>query len=131
MPTARTAPLHDIDLAVPDEALPRVAEYLRPHVVFGPIRYENARLSLLLLTLQMAGHSIDLAGVTHCRIYEEDTQVWVPLPTDLSTFERREIFGLTVPVVPRRVLIDYKTRLDRDVDREDIAALIASDSLRD
>lgn len=119
-------PLNDIDLAVPDDALPRILERVQSYVVFGPARYENARLSLMLLTLEVEGHVVDIAGITHGRILDRADQRWVPLHADFAVFTRSEVFGRFVPVVTRSVLLDYKRRLDRHVDRLDVAALRAT-----
>lgn len=46
-------PLADIDIDVPDEHLPLLADLLTDHVVWGPARYLDGEWDLMLLTVKL------------------------------------------------------------------------------
>jgi hypothetical protein len=121
-----TRPLADIDLDVPEECLPVLAGFLASHVVFGPARVQDQEWDITLLTLSYAGWSIDLGGAYRTRVFDRAAQSWVAVRTDLETAVRLEVFGLEVPVVAKDDLVAYKRRLNREVDRIDVAAVEAS-----
>lgn len=123
-----TRPLADIDIDVPDGYLPLLAELLAGHVVSGPARYRDGEWDIMLLTVNYAGCEIDLGGVPGAKVFDRSARSWVPLATDMASAVRLKVFGLEVPVIARDALIAYKRRLDRDVDRMDIAAMESSPS---
>jgi hypothetical protein len=53
-------------------------------------------------------------------------QVWREARIDFDLSVERSVAGVRVPVMPLEQLIDYKRRLDREVDRLDIAELVAA-----
>ena len=121
-----TRPLVDIDIDVPDEYLVTLAELLAGHVVFGPARYRDGEWDLMLLTVNFAGYDIDLGGVTGAKVLDRAAQTWVPMAADLESAVRLRLFGVEVPVIAKEALIAYKRRLDREVDRMDVAAMEAA-----
>ncbi len=114
-------PLADLDLDVPDEALPGLAARLAPFVVWGPARYTGEGWDLDLLTLRWGGVDVDLGGARGARVW--DGAAWVSVASDLAAAERRAVAGIEVPVVGRGELIAYKRLLGREVDRADVIAL--------
>jgi hypothetical protein len=112
----------DIDLDVPDDALSLIARKLAAFVVFGPGRYQDDRWDLDLLTVVYRGISIDIGGC-QARIFSARTQSWVSAEADLDSAEELDVQGTPVFVVNRTALVTYKTLLDREVDRLDIAAM--------
>ena len=50
---------------------------------------------------------------------------WIPFAENLATANLPNIYGLTVPVICKNDLIEYKRLLGRDVDKADVAALTA------
>ena len=121
-----TRPLADIDIDVPDEYLPVLADLLAGHVVSGPARYRDGEWDIMLLTVNYAGCDIDLGGASGARVFDRAARTWAPVVADLGTAVRLKVYGVEVPVIARDALIAYKRRLDRDVDRLDIAAMEAS-----
>jgi predicted nucleotidyltransferase len=78
------------------------------------------------MTVRYAGHEVDFGGAFQSRFFDKAKGFWVPFPEDLSTAEKAVIHGVDVPVIRKADLIAYKRLLDRDVDREDIAAMTGS-----
>lgn len=105
----------------------RSADLLALHVVWGSARYLDGEWDLMLLTVNYAGCEIDLGGVTGAKIYDRTALCWVPLGSRLETAIRMKVLGVEVPVIAKDALIDYKSRLGRDVDLMDVAAIIRSE----
>lgn len=113
-------PLADIDIEVPEGELPRIFSAVSGHVVFGPARYRDDEFDLDLMTLNYCGQEIDLAGCGTDLIHDKTTGKWVGGHGDLSRCEECEVFGVKTPVVTLAELIDYKSRIRREVDLEDL-----------
>ena len=121
-------PLADIDLDVPEEALPLLLPEVAPYVRFGPAHYTDEAWDLELMTLEYLGQEIDLGGAFRARVFDQEAGAWAPMVADFSTAVSREVLGLVVPVVCREDLIAYKRKLGREVDRLDVAAMEAAGS---
>ena len=115
--------LADIDIGIPDDRFVELYPEVKEYVVFGPARYVDEEWDLKLMTLQYQNQEIDIAGEDNIKIFDKENNVWVSARRDLSVSEQIEVFGLTVPVIPKADLIAYKKKLMRAVDRADIAAL--------
>lgn len=124
-----TRPLADIDIDVPDEYLPTLAELLADQVVFGPARYRDREWDIMLLTANYAGCDIDLGGASGAKVFDRVARKWLPLGADLETAVRVKLFGVEVPVIAKEALIAYKRRIDREVDRMDITAMEVTPSI--
>jgi hypothetical protein len=116
-------PLVDIDIDVLEEDLPGLGGLLASSVVFGPARLRDGEWDVELLTVSHRGISIDLGGTRTGSIFDRAQRRWVPVQADLSTAVPFDVLGVEIPVVCKQDLIAYKRRLDRDVDRLDVAAL--------
>ncbi len=112
-------PLNDIDLELPDELISKLAEETRPYIILGPERYVDDNWDLDVVTLKFENIEVDCAGIK-ARIFNENTKLWEDLGSDLAQSEKREIFGRLVPVMPLKQLLAYKSKLLRDVDKQDL-----------
>lgn len=121
-----TRPLADIDVDVPEAAIARLLPAIRPNVIWGPGRYQDAEWDLLLCTFVIDGQEIDLCGAETARYRERATGRWHLDPVDWAEVEHHTLLGVEVPVVPRARLLAYKRRLAREVDLLDVAALEAA-----
>ncbi len=122
-----TRPLADIDLYVPSGRLEEVAPSVEAHVTFGPGRVVSDEWDLTFMALEYEGQVVELGGADSIWIYDQQAHEWAEQPVDFSTSERREVCGVTVPVMPRAQLIAYKQRLARDVDLQDIDEMRAAE----
>lgn len=103
--------LNDIDIDIHDKDINLILKDVEPYITFGPVQYKNKVWDLLLLTLNHEGQEIDISGGDTLRICDVKTGVWHKSPTDFSDIEQREIFGLIVPVISKKDLIEYKSML--------------------
>lgn len=116
-------PLNDIDIDIHDKDFNLIMDDIKPHIVFGPDHYEDKRWDLLLATLNHEGQEIDISGGDTLKICDARTGEWKLNQTDFSNIERREIFGITVPVILRGDLIGYKSMLQGEHQQVDIQAI--------
>lgn len=118
--------LYDIDISIPEEDFPTVEAAARPYVVWGPDLYRDDSWELLLMTVRYADQEIDFGGAFQARFFDKREGVWMPFREDLSTAEHKVVYGVDVPVIRKEDLIAYKRLLNRDVDQEDIEAMMGS-----
>lgn len=116
-------PLNDIDIDIHDKDFDLIMDDIKPHIVFGPGHYEDERWNLLLATLNHEGQEIDISGGDTLKICDARTGEWKLNQTDFYNIERREIFGITVPVILRGDLIGYKSMLQGEHQQVDIQAV--------
>lgn len=115
--------LADIDIGVPDRAIPKLHRLLERHVIDGPRRYKDAEFDLELLTLRYKGQLIDLFGTTTQRIYNNQTKKWELLRTNFAQSTIKTVYRKRVPVIPFLELVRYKQKINRVVDRFDVREL--------
>ena len=111
--------LADIDIEIPENRFKDLKE-IKPYLVFGPTIYKDKHWKVKLATLKYKGQVIDLAGAYHAKIFDHKKKEWVILPAYFSRSVNKKVLGITVPVVTKKDLIDYKTKLGRGVDKKDI-----------
>ena len=70
------------------------------------------------------GRSIELGGADGARYFDRQACRWREAGIDFGVPVERTLCGVSVPVMPRHQLIEYKERLDREVDRQDVADLV-------
>ena len=115
--------LNDIDIFLDERDIIALAPSLRRFAIFGPKRYRDRNWDVFLLTVRYRGQDIDLAGVRTVRIFDAHRHRWRKNPARLSTSTRKRLYGLTVPVVTKSDLLEYKKSLNRRVDRLDVGQI--------
>ena len=114
--------LADIDIEVKDDDIKIIREQVKPYIMYGPKRYVDDDWDLNLMTLNYEGQEIDIAGIG-AKIFNKKTKQWEDLSSSLDTVEIKEVFGKMVPVESLESLINYKTKLSREVDINDLRQL--------
>ncbi len=115
--------LNDIDIDIHDKDLYLISEQVKPYIVFGPKKYKDERWDLLLLMLNHEGQDIDISGGDTLKICDARSGEWEVDTTDFSDVEKRDIFGIQVPVISKKRLIDYKSMLVGEHQKIDIKAI--------
>jgi hypothetical protein len=64
-----------------------------------------------LLVLKFRGIKIDITEARDTKIFNKITNEYESFPTDIENPTFKEIFGLSVPIMPLKNLIDYKSKL--------------------
>lgn len=115
--------LNDIDIGIPDDRFAELLPDVEGYITYGPAQYVDDQWDLKLMSLRYESQNIDIAGRTEIKFFDTSTQSWVPGYRDLLNSEIKEVFGLTVPVIPKEALIAYKKKLMREVDTLDLQVL--------
>lgn len=121
-----TRPLHDIDVYVTRRGLDRLLPDLEPWIVRAPGPHDGPHWRLTFLKLLHHGTPVELAVADGACYRNAATAAWEDQAIDFDAGIRREVFGVTVPVISRERLLAYKRALDREVDRRDIAEIAAA-----
>lgn len=114
--------LADIDFEITDSDILEVKKYVEPYIIFGPERYLDENWDLEMMTLEYEGQEIDICGAG-AKLYNFKTGVWEGRFDNFPKNTLAEIYGKLVPLEPLGLLIDYKSKLAREVDLEDIRQL--------
>ncbi|MEK7586030.1 MAG: MazG-related protein [Patescibacteria group bacterium] len=115
--------LADIDIGIPDDRFDDLYPEVKQYIIYGPEHYLDDEWDLKLMTLKYENQEIDIAGRDEVKIFDKSKKVWVPAHRDLTVSEDMEVYGIVVPVIPKKSLISYKSKIARDVDLEDIRQL--------
>lgn len=118
-----TRPLVDLDFFVYAEDLDRVECDLAPYVVRPLTALKDDHWDLSFMRLEYGGVPLELSVAEGARYRESATGEWHDTCPDFSACPEREILGVRLRVMNRDDLVAYKRRVDRAVDRADIAAI--------
>lgn len=114
--------LNDIDIDIPRDGFEKIIDDVKPFVIYGPSQYKDDKWDLYLMTLNYAGQEIDI-GSGNAKISTKDRKNWIHFDTDFSKVVNKEFLGITVPVIPKEELIEYKQLLDGDHQQVDIQSI--------
>lgn len=115
-----TRPVHDIDFYVPGAAMTRLEKELEEYIDFGPEQYRDEQWDIVFMKLNYGGQQIEFGDADRTRYFDSQAGQWVKEEIDFSRSEIRQYDGIELPVMPKDQLIDYKQRLNREVDRKDV-----------
>lgn len=118
-----TRPLVDIDLYVPDSALPVVSTAVEPWLKRVPTHHVDEHWDLTFLKLVFAGWEIEIAGSDSALSWDGVEGGWISAGIDFDVGVVREVEGVEIRVMPRDQLFAYKKGLGRGVDRMDLEEL--------
>ena len=117
-------PLYDIDIEVPDSYFDKLLPFIKDYLIYGPQRYLDETFDLLLMTLKYEEQEIDISGCETDKLYNHETQQWESCDTKLNEAVEKEFYGLTVPVIKWQDLVEYKKKIRRSTDLEDVEAIL-------
>lgn len=115
----------DLDFYVPTSQLDWVADLAAPFVSRSPSHHKDESWDLTFMKLSYRGRPIELGGADDARYFDRHAGIWREAGIQFAVSVERTILGVLVPVMPLEQLIEYKRRLDREVDRQDIAEMAA------
>lgn len=75
------------------------------------------------MVVRYGGEEIELAEAARTRYRKDPDHSWHDADVDFDRPVIREVFGVELPAMPLEPLLGYKRRLDRPVDRRDLAEL--------
>lgn len=118
-----TRPLNDIDLFVPRQHFQQVISAASDHISKPAKRGREEGWHLEYIQFMYEGTKVEVGNAEQAEIFDSDSSEWKTLAIDFSRVNDVEVLGVKVPVMKVEDLISYKKKLDRPVDREDIAQI--------
>lgn len=112
--------LVDIDFYIDGAGFAAIMPLIQQHHVFGPVHHRDAAWDLVYMQLLYGHWQIELAAAETARFYDRVGQVWTDADIDFDAGEMCDLRGVTIAVMPKKKLVDYKRRLGREVDLMDI-----------
>jgi len=115
--------LADIDIAIPTDKLNELLLEVKDYITYDLKHYLDEKWDCIGMTIKYEGQEIDFVGAQGKKIFDGINNKWVTLENDFSNNEYKEIYGLSIPLMPKERLIEYKSILKRDVDLLDLEGL--------
>lgn len=115
--------LADIDIEAHDKDFDKIVNLTKKFKQIGPSKYKDGEWDTIGLAIDYKGQSVEFVGADSQRIFNKNTKKWEKLNSDLKKYKIKTIFGVRVPVASREELINYKSKIKRDVDLEDVEFL--------
>lgn len=119
-------PLNDIDIDILEKDFPGILSDVKRYIVYGPAHFVDERWDCFLMTLNYKGQEIDISAGDTIKICDVRTGKWKPMPANFSKSVKKEVFGITVPVINKKDLVEYKSMLEGEHQKEDIKAVLES-----
>ena len=112
--------LNDIDLFVPESMYQAVVRFGQAFITYGPERLHDAHWNIDYVQFTYKGQMIEVGSNKDIQIFDAISQKWHPITLDFNDYNNILLFGKTVRVMTKETLIDYKSKLNREVDKIDI-----------
>jgi hypothetical protein len=115
-----TRPLADLDFYVPAESLSLLLPSLEPSISRPLTDHEGDGWRVRFLQVEYGGWRIEVGVAEGAQFLNRATGEWEDQGVDFGASEVRPVAGVLIPVMPLAQLMDYKGKLDREVDRWDV-----------
>ncbi len=125
-----TRPVHGVELFIAAEHVPALLRAAQEHVVDYPWRRRDDAWDRVALSLSYDGVTVAVCVVEAARFREAATGEWRDADIDLASSETLKVCNVEVPVIPREQFLDWKRRLDREIDRRDLRDITATAAKR-
>lgn len=112
--------LVDIDLAMKKEDFQKLLPEVKEYIVELPHFSKSDNWECYYMELKKGGITIEISGDKGCKLLDSKTGKWQKLGDGLSKPTIRKVFGLELPIIPKKELIAYKKKLMRDIDKIDL-----------
>ena len=117
-------PLADIDIELLNKDILILGPIVKGHIIYGPKIYKDKNFQLELMTLNYNNQKIDLCGIKNQKIFNKKIKKWQTEKINLKNASVKKIYKKFLPVISIKNLINYKSKLKRRVDLEDINNLL-------
>ena len=115
--------LRDIDIEIPDDNFKDIIPEVKSFITLTPYRYKDKFFNIYRMRLRYKGQKIDFSGSKTEKLYNPNKRRWEKSRINLKNAEKKKIYNLIIPVIPKKELIEYKKQLARKIDKEDIAEI--------
>ena len=116
--------LVDIDLAMKDKDIKKVAKEIKDYVVESP-HYSKSKnwIACCFMKVKYSGITIEISGDKGDKMRNQKNKKWENLGDGLFKPSYKNVLGLRLPIIPKKKLIAYKLKLMRKVDIIDLKNL--------
>jgi len=122
-----TRELADIDIGIETNRFSEIISDIKNYVIEEPGFYKDSQWDLFASTLEYEGQKIDLVSIDLLKFFNKKENRWEDLKHTFSDIEYKEVYGATLPLISKKNLIEYKTKLGRDVDLIDVNEITKND----
>ena len=112
--------LVDIDIFMPSFGFEKISEDVEGYVEFGPESYTGTHWKLVYQVLNYCGQQIEICDAGRAEYLDTQNDTWIKKDIDFTKAETIGIFGISTKVISKDDLLEYKGRLNREVDMIDI-----------
>ena len=99
-------PLADIDIWIPAASVERVLPHCAPFGLEGPTRVRDGLWDVTYYRLVHSGQAIELGLADGARYRDRMAGLWRLVEVEFTDVVRRDVLGVSVPLVPKAALAD-------------------------
>jgi hypothetical protein len=115
-----TRELVDIDMYVAGADFQKVCVLVKSFTIWGPKVYKDDHWDCEYVKMNHSNQNIEIGNSDNTKRFDHENNVWVSEKIDYSKSEKKEFLGIKIKVMPKKQLIEYKRKLNREVDVIDI-----------
>jgi hypothetical protein len=112
--------LVDIDIFIPSFGFEKISKDVEGYVELGPEFYTGTHWKLVYQIFNYCGQQIEICDAGRAEYLDTQNDTWIEKDIDFSKAETIGIFGISTKVISKDDLLEYKGRLNREVDIIDI-----------
>ncbi|MBP6908651.1 MAG: hypothetical protein KBB75_02410 [Candidatus Pacebacteria bacterium] len=115
-----TRELADIDIGIKTDQFSKIIPEIKEYIIEEPGFYKDSQWDLFASTLEYEGQKIDIVVIDLLKFFNKKENKWEDLKHTFSDIEHKEVYGVMLPIISKKNLIEYKSKLGREVDLIDI-----------
>lgn len=115
--------LADIDVEILDSGFKKILVDIKNYIKIGPKKFEDKNMKTYGVVMNYKGQILELSGTKTEYLFDINKKKWIKSRIDLSKITRKNVYGRSVKVIRRKDLIEYKRKLQREVDVRDLKFL--------
>ena len=112
--------LVDIDIFIPSFGFEKISKDVEGYVEFGPEFHSGTHWKLVYQLLNYCGQQIEICDAGRAEYLDTQNDTWVKRDIDFTKAKTIGILGISTKVMRKDDLLEYKGRLNREVDIIDI-----------
>jgi hypothetical protein len=112
--------LVDIDIFIPSFGFEKISKDVEGYVEFGPEFHSGTHWKLVYQLLNYCGQQIEICDAGRAEYLDTQNDTWIKRDIDFTKAKTIGILGISTKVMRKDDLLEYKGRLNREVDIIDI-----------
>jgi len=115
--------LVDIDLNIRNEDFEKILPDVKKYIIESPHFSKSKNWQCYYMEFEYKGIIVEIGGDKGCKMLNSKTKKWQKVRDGLFKPTIKKVFGLNLPLIPKKRLIAYKKKLMRKVDIIDLKNL--------